>query len=726
MPRRSRRPSAPCPSSTQYSEDGRSPWRGPAAHLLAALTALSLGCGASALNPVGREVFVSPDGLDFGDVYVGSLADLPLQVTNVSRGSQVLQLATPPPFEAPAELAMQGGSSAEVRVAFLLTVAGAFTGELVLGGRAFALRGNGLEVPECTEPLNACITAAFDPRDGRCVETQRPEGSACASRCVPSGVCSLGECAGEFASCDDGDACSDDACSAAQGCMHTLKACPASPANPCRVGACDPAQGCLFVDARDGVLCGPKNCRTNTVPVCIAAQCVDRPLPTPECFNQFGYLKPSTTRGGDSFGNRVAISADGNKLVVGASVESTSAVRSGAVFVFHRTGNTWAEEASLKASNPGAGDSFGYAVALSADGDTLVVGAHLEDGQDEAVRDSGAAYVFVRRNGSWTEERALKASHAAPGDAFGSSVAISGDGARLVVGAPGAGGAGAVSLFRRIGGRWLEDAPLASTNLEAGDLFGFSVALSTDGSTLAVGALGEDSQATGVNGNETGNAAPQSGAVYVFRISPAATAQVAYVKASNTGAADVFGFSVALSSDGSVLAVGAWGEDSSATGIDGDQAGNAASQSGAVYVFRRQGGVFTQEAFVKASNTQLGDDFGYGVALSGDGRALAVGAWSEDSGSTGIDGHQLNASQADSGALFLFRQAGGAWAQDVYVKASNTEAGDFFGSSVALSADASALVSSAPGEDSNATGINGNQLDNSAPESGAVYVFSLQ
>jgi hypothetical protein len=272
-----------------------------------------------------------------------------------------------------------------------------------------------------------------------------------------------------------------------------------------------------------------------------------------------------------------------------------------------------------------------------------------------------------------------------------------------------------------VGSRWAEDAPLRSSNLEGGDLFGFSVALSADGSTLAVGALGEDSQATGVGGNETGNASPQSGAVYVFRISSVATAQVAYVKASNTGPADVFGFSVALSSDGSVLAVGAWGEDSSATGIDGNQLDDAASQSGSVYVFRRQGGAFAQAAFVKASNTRLGDDFGYSVALSGDGRALAVGAWSEDCGSTGIDGHQLDASQPESGAVFLFRQAGGAWAQDAYVKASNTEAGDFFGSSVALSADASALVTSAPGEDSN-----GSQLDNSAPESGAVYVFSLQ
>jgi hypothetical protein len=195
------------------------------------------------------------------------------------------------------------------------------------------------------------------------------------------------------------------------------------------------------------------------------------------------------------------------------------------------------------------------------------------------------------------------------------------------------------------------------------------------------------------------------------------------LKASNTGAADVFGISVSLSRDGNLLAVGAYGEDSSVTGINGNQSGNFASQSGAVYVFRAQGDLWAQEVFVKPSNTQLGANFGYSLALSGDGRALAVGAWSENSGSTGVDGHQLNNDAPDSGAVYFFRNASGAWAQDAYVKASNTDSGDFFGHSVALDSDATTLVSSALGEDSSSPS---NQLDNAASESGAAYVFSLQ
>ena len=118
-----------------------------------------------------------------------------------------------------------------------------------------------------------------------------------------------------------------------------------------------------------------------------------------------------------------------------------------------------------------------------------------------------------------------------------------------------------------------------------------------------------------------------------------------------------------------MLAVGAYGEDSSATGVNGSQGDNAASQSGAAYVFRHVAGLWAQEAYVKASNTNLGDDFGFSLSLSGDGNILAVGAWSENSSATGIDGHQFNNDAPDSGAIYLFKRTNN-WMQDAYLKAS--------------------------------------------------------
>ena len=199
---------------------------------------------------------------------------------------------------------------------------------------------------------------------------------------------------------------------------------------------------------------------------------------------------------------------------------------------------------------------------------------------------------------------------------------------------------------------------------------------------------------------------------------------IAYIKASNTDAGDQFGYSVALSTDGNTMAVSAYAEDSNATGIDGDQANNSLQSAGAVYVFTRSGGTWSQQAYIKASNTETTDSFGYRLALSGDGNTLAVSAFLEDSNATGINGDQANNSASTAGAAYVFTRSGGTWSQQAYVKASNTGATDSFGASIALSADGNTLAVGAGGEDSSATGINGNQADNSAGDSGAVYVFT--
>lgn len=202
-----------------------------------------------------------------------------------------------------------------------------------------------------------------------------------------------------------------------------------------------------------------------------------------------------------------------------------------------------------------------------------------------------------------------------------------------------------------------------------------------------------------------------------------------------------FGAGLALSADGNTLAVSATGETSNARGVNGDQANTDSLAAGAVYVFTRTGGNWSQQAYVKASNTPAsntawcnpfywatlpcdGQNFGASLALSADGNLLAVGATGDDSKSTGFNGDANDTSAAFSGAVHTYARTGSTWAPLAYLKASNTDAGDGFGTSVSLSADGSTLAVGAIFEGSSATGVGGNQSDNAQSPFGAVYVLS--
>lgn len=264
---------------------------------------------------------------------------------------------------------------------------------------------------------------------------------------------------------------------------------------------------------------------------------------------------------------------------------------------------------------------------------------------------------------------------------------------------------------------WVQQAYLKASNTDMGDQLGWSVALSGD--TLVIGAQGEDSNATGVNGNQADNSVSNAGAVYVFVRENDVWIQQAYLKASNTAIGDRFGVMVALS--GNTLAVGAVGEDSATTGVNGNQADNSASNAGAVYVFVRSGSTWIQQAYLKASNTEANDLFSISLALSGD--TLVVGASGESSNAIGVNGNQADNSAQDAGAVYVFVRENGVWLQQAYLKASNTSNNDLFSISLVLSG--SMLAVGAVGEDSATTGVNGDQANNSATNSGAVYLFAL-
>lgn len=381
-------------------------------------------------------------------------------------------------------------------------------------------------------------------------------------------------------------------------------------------------------------------------------------------WSQQAYLKASNPGPGDRFGNSVAISGD--TIVVGASEQGS---HSGAAYVFERIGTSWSQQAYLEASNTDALDRFGGDVAIS--GDTIVVGAVGEDSNatgvngnqvDCSAAESGAAYVFTRVGTSWDQQAYLKAFNAESGDLFGRSVAISGD--TVVVGAQSessnamgvngdhsnnsAANSGAAYVFVRNGLSWSQQAYLKPSNTGADDNFGYSLDIAGD--TVVVGAAYEDSNSSGVNGDQGNNSAWASGAAYIFTREGTSWSQQAYLKASNAESGDLFGLSVAIS--GGTVVVGSLFESSNATGVNGDHSNNSADDSGAAYVFVSNNLNWSQQAYLKSSNTEAFDGFGKSVAISGD--LVVVGAWFEDSNSSGVNGDEGNNGAYGAGAAYTF------------------------------------------------------------------------
>jgi FG-GAP repeat len=301
------------------------------------------------------------------------------------------------------------------------------------------------------------------------------------------------------------------------------------------------------------------------------------------------------------FGWSVALSADGTTAAVGASnddsptFDSTAGVLSqglGAVWVFTRSGSAWRSTKLVGHGETGPGQ-FGDAVALSADGDTLVVGAPADGGG------AGAVWTFVRERGAWRQFGA-KLAPAPGGSAFGTSIALSGDGRTVLVGGSFAGGGtGAAWVFVRAGAGWKRQAELAGRGESGTGQFGRKVALSADGSTALVGAPSDDGGA---------------GAVWTFARSGTGW-QPAGGKLT-AGAGVDFGSAVALSADGAHALVGG--------SLD-------AGGAGAAWAYDRSGSAWRQDGkLTPAGEVGLGQ-FGGGVALSGSGDvALVTGAVDHD------------------------------------------------------------------------------------------------
>lgn len=321
-------------------------------------------------------------------------------------------------------------------------------------------------------------------------------------------------------------------------------------------------------------------------------------------------LLASDGTGGDDFGMSVAISSDGKTVVVGAPPK-TVGVRSqqGKAYVYSGAG--YATETPLLPSDGAAFEDFGWKVAVSRDGKTVVVGAPAKAVLGHLFQ--GEAYVYS--GPSYASETILTDSDGASGDSFGGSVAVSGDGSTVVVGATTKSVNGhnyQGKAYVCSGAGYTAQTPLLASDGTTGDQFGASVAMSGDGTTVVVGASGKTVNGQGVQGK-----------AYVYR--GAGYASETPLTASDGTGGDEFGFSVAVSNDGGAVVVG-----STTKSVSGH------SNQGKAYVYSGTG--YASESPLLASDGAAGDHFGDSVAMSSDGSAVVVGAYGKTVSGHGTQG----------------------------------------------------------------------------------------
>ena len=356
------------------------------------------------------------------------------------------------------------------------------------------------------------------------------------------------------------------------------------------------------------------------------------------------------------FGNSVAISCDGNIAIVGAPETNSS---QGSVAIYARAGSTWTLQQTIPSPASIDGQYFGTSVALSYGGNTAIVGASGTNNK------TGSVSIITRSGSTWTQQGSIPDPASTAHDSFGRSVALSSDGNTALVGALGTNSnMGSVAIFTRSGSTWTQQGPsIPDPAGTAQDYFGSSVAISSDGATALVGALGTNSN---------------MGSVAIFTRSGSTWTQQGPSIPDPAGTPnDVFGWSVALSADGNTAIVGA-------SGIN--------NKTGSVSIITRSGSTWTQQGpSITDPAATATDSFGASVALSSDGNMAIVGA-------PGCSCDAINT----TGSIAIFTRSGTTWTQHgPSIADPGNNPGDDFGGSLALSSDGTtALVGASITNDS--------------------------
>jgi hypothetical protein len=366
--------------------------------------------------------------------------------------------------------------------------------------------------------------------------------------------------------------------------------------------------------------------------------------------------------GGDVSGESVSLSSDGSTVAIGAYGNDGNGGEAGHVRVYKNISGTWTQQGS-DIDGEAAGDLSGWSVSLSSDGSTVAIGAYGNNGNGTVA---GHVRVYKNISGTWTQQGS-DIDGEAVGDYSGHSVSLSSDGSTVAIAAPyndGNGGeAGHVRVYKNISGTWTQ----VGSDIDgeaANDNFGWSVSLSSDGSTVAIGAR-----------KNTGNGL-RSGHVRVFKnISGTWTQQGSDIDGEAGG--DFSGNSVSLSSDGSTVAIGARSND------------GTGSYAGHVRIYKIISGTWTQVG-ADIDGEAGGDQSGRSVSLSSDGSTVAIGAYLNDGNGT------------EAGHVRVYKNISGTWTQqgsDIDGEAG----GDLSGVSVSLSSDGSTVAIGAGRNDGNGT-----------------------
>jgi hypothetical protein len=354
----------------------------------------------------------------------------------------------------------------------------------------------------------------------------------------------------------------------------------------------------------------------------------------------------------EDFGASVALSAEGNTALVSAPLDEGA--YNGAVFVFVRSGNTWTQQGP-KLTGPREG-FFGESVALSGNGNTALISDQTDQGP-EASR----VYVFTRSGSTWT--RSAKLTSAVDEITFGSAIAISENGDTALVGEESYEFKGAAYVFTRSGELWSEEARLTGSGEVGQSLFGSSVALSADGKTALIG------------GDCDGDESPAftcTGAAWAFARTSKWTQQGGKLTGTGQSSEAEFGSSVALSENGNTALIA--GEDNEG------EVGKPAP--GGAWVFTRSGESWSQQAKLTGGGEAGQGDFGTAVALSANGNTALIGGPTDNNG---------------RGAVWQFARSGSTWSQDGE-KLTDSALSDvpYFGYALALTPNGDTALIGAP------------------------------